>query len=582
MPRSAILAAALLTVSTVLPGCQTDVDSSDPAIVADSAPDSPPNIILIVADDMGYTDLGAFGSEINTPNLDRLATQGVRLTNYHASPQCAPTRSMLLSGADNHTAGMGSMFGDNLIKGGFGGRPGYERYLHPRVATLPERMADAGYHTYMAGKWHLGMGDERKPTARGFEEAFALMGGSASHLEMRSHNNVEYREHGEVLESLPDNFYSTNTHTDKMMEYIGANQGDGQPFFGYLALTSPHWPMQAPPEFIDRYEGQYEDGYEALRIRRAERAAELGVAPDIAADRFETIGQSWDELSEQEKKYSARKMEIYAAMVDNMDYNVGRLITYLEEIGELDNTFIFFMSDNGADSDREDRNPTFFRSLARSDYWDNSYENLGNASSWTFYGPGWGQASMGPFRLFKGFTTEGGTRVSAFAYHPTLAASSSINNQYLTLMDVMPTFLDVAGAKFDPTEVRGRSVEPMQGKSFAGMLRGSSELVHPEDEVIATELHGQRALVRGDWKIVWEQMVANIWWDDEKPEHWRTWRLFNLADDPTERNDLSEAHPELRDELVAQWHAWATENHVMESVTPYWPDFPPTNAPPRE
>jgi arylsulfatase len=563
----------------VFSGCQTDVDNAGPALVDESAHDIPPNIILIVADDMGYTDLGSFGSEINTPNLDRLAMDGVRLTNFHASPMCAPSRSMLLSGADNHTAGLGSMFGANMIKGGFGGRPGYERYLHPRVATLPERLGDAGYHTYLTGKWHLGMDDEKKPTARGFDEAFALMAGSASHMEWRSHNTAVYREHGEILEALPEDFYSTNTYTDKMIEYIGTNHGDKQPFFGFLALTSPHWPMQAPPDFIDRYEGQYDDGYEALRIRRAERAAEMGVAPDIDSDRFETIGQGWDELSEEEKRYSSRKMEIYAAMVDNMDYNVGRLVTYLEDIGELDNTLIFFMSDNGAESDREDLNPTFVRALARSDYWDNSYENLGNASSWTFYGPAWSQASMGPFRLFKGFMTEGGTRVSAFAYNSTLAASGSIDNQYLTLMDIMPTFLDIAGADFDPTEVRGRPVEPMIGTSFAGMLRGSSELVHPKDEVIATELHGQRALVRGDWKIVWEQKPANIWWDDEAPANWRTWRLFNLADDPTERSDLSEANPELRDELVSLWHEWATENHVMESVTPYWSDSPPAPAP---
>lgn len=560
---------ALAAVCLAFSGCQVRTEKTETA-----EPVRPPNIILIVADDMGYTDLGSFGSEIRTPNLDELAYGGIRLTNFHSSPQCAPTRSMLMSGADNHTAGMGSMFDSRIIQGGFGDRTGYEGYLHPRVATLPERLGDAGYHTYMAGKWHLGADDEKKPTARGFDKAFAFMEGSASHLEMRAMNNGRYREDGEYIDEVPEDFYTTNYYTDKMIEYIGSNQGDDTPFFGYLALTSPHWPLQAPPDFIDRYVGEYDDGYDALRERRVARATEMGVVPVVDPILFERIGEPWDELSDEEKRYATRRMEIYAAMVDNMDYNVGRLVSYLKETGQFENTVFFFMSDNGAESDNMNESPTFSGAIRRSNYYHNSFENLGSVTSWESYGPGWAQAGMAPFRLFKGFSTEGGNRVTAFAVSPDLANPGRINDQYLTVMDVMPTFLDIAAAEFDETTVRDRLVVPMKGRSFRSVMEGKPEPVHGPDEVIATELHGQRALVRGEWKLVWEQEPANIWWDDKPQDHWRSWRLYNLAEDATEQNDLSDTEPELREELIALWHQYAEENDVMESVTPQWPSEP--------
>ena len=343
---------------------------------------SPPNILLIVVDDMGYTDIGAFGGEIRTPNIDDLAYAGIRLTNFHASAQCAPTRSMLMSGADNHKAGMGSMFGARMIKGGFGGRWGYASYMHPRVATLPERLREAGYNTYMTGKWHLGSDDEKKPTARGFDRAFALMAGSASHMEMRSALlPAVYREGGEILDELPEDFYSTRTHTDKMIEYIDSGLGDDKPFFGYLALTSPHWPLQVPAEELDRYAGDYDDGYDAHRARRLERAEELGGVPKVDPLLFDPNGRRWSDLSKEEQRYSARTMELYASMLENADANIGRLLAFLKDSGEFENTFIFFMSDNGAEADREDKNPTFAGGIARSNYYENSYENLGKASS---------------------------------------------------------------------------------------------------------------------------------------------------------------------------------------------------------
>lgn len=555
----------LLTLSSFLIACQAE----QAAPVAEV--EEPPNILLILVDDMGFTDVGAFGSEIRTPNIDQLALEGVRLTNFHASPQCAPTRSILLSGSDNHKAGMGSMFPNQFIEGSYGDRWGYERHLHSRVATLPERLGDAGYHTYMAGKWHLGATAEQIPTARGFDRTFALVGGSASHLEKRALMPVEYREDGELVDELPDNFYTTNAYTDKMIGFIESNLGDGKPFFGYLALTAPHWPLQVPEEYLDRNVGNYDDGYDVQRRRRAARAFELGVAPDIDANLFEPVGKSWDELTPDEQRYQSRKMEIFAGMMQIMDENIGRLIAALEEAGELENTFIFFMSDNGAESDQGNKNPTFSARIASANYFDNSYENLGKAISWTDIGPGWAQAATAPYRRFKGFFSEGGTRVTSFAWYPKKISARGVDDRYMNVMDVMPTFLDLANAEFDPATVRNREVVPMDGLSFLAALEGGSEPVHAPDTPLAFELHGQRALRLGEWKAVWEQKPINIWWDDEPPAHWLSWRLFNLADDPTELNDLSEAEPEKLAELVALWDQWAEANEVMTDITAVWP-----------
>ena len=538
------------------------------------------NIVLILVDDMGYTDIGAFGSEIGTPHIDALANAGVRLTNFHSSPQCAPTRAMLMSGADNHKAGMGSMFGSAMIEQDYGDRVGYERRLHSRVATLPERLGDAGYHTYMSGKWHLGSARDQVPTQRGFDRSFALMTGSSSHFGYPTIIPMAaFREDGELLESLPDDFYSTITYTDKIIEYIDSNQGDGKPFFAYLALTAPHWPLQVPSGYLDRNKGRYDAGYDVLRAERIKRAEDLGVIPEVDPELFEPVGPSWHELNAEEKRSSARRMELYATMMEITDDNIGRLVGHLKDIGEFDNTLFFFMSDNGAEADSEVHNPTFAGQIARSGYVDNDVENLGKPTSWVFLGPGWAQASAAPYRLFKGFPTEGGHRVTAFAWHPALASGGRIDSQYLSLIDVMPTFLDIAGAEFDRNTVRGRKVEPLDGRSFAAALSGSDAPIYGVDDVIATELHGQRSLLRGDWKLVWEQRPINISWVDKYPDRWSSWQLYNLAQDPTEQNDVAEDVPELVAELVALWELWADDNKVMKDVTAKWPPPGPPARP---
>jgi arylsulfatase len=541
----------------------------------------PPNILLIVVDDMGYTDVGAFGSEIRTPNIDALAFNGVRLTNFHASPQCAPTRAMLMSGTDNHKAGMGSMFGDRFMEGELGDRFGYETRLDFRVATLPERLGDAGYHTYMAGKWHLGRSAELEPTARGFDRAYGLLVGGASHFEIRHPARPAlYMEDGVAIDTLPEDFYSANAYADKLISFIDSNQGDGKPFFGYLALTTPHWPLQVPEEYRDHYAGDYDDGYDALRAGRLSRAEELGVIPHVDPALFDAVGKSWGELDAERQRYESRKMEIYAAMMENLDDNIGRILSYLRDNDQLNNTFIFFMSDNGAESDLPEVKPGFKDRVNGDNYFDTSYDNLGTERSWAFIGPGWAQATTAPYQRFKGFHNEGGTRVTSFASHPTLVAGHAIDNQYLNVMDVMPTLLEIAGAQFDASMVRGREVLPMDGASFLAALGGDELAVHSPDKVFAFELHGQRVVRRGDWKLLWEQRPMNIWWDDEPHPTWKSWQLFNLANDPSEELDLAAAEPELAAELAAQWDRWAEETEVVTDITPIWNTGPPAGGRP--
>ncbi len=521
-----------------------------------------PNFLLIVADDLGYTDIGAFGGEINTPNLDGLAASGIKLTNFHVAPTCAPARSMLLSGTDNHTAGLGSMFGGNMLSG-IDGQVGYEGYLHERVATLPELLTDAGYHTYMAGKWHLGTEPNQRPGARGFENSFALLAGSGVHFSAAAN---QYAENDQLLDSDLTDFYSTRNHTDKLIEYIDANHGDGRPFFVYAAYTSPHWPLQVPEDYIDRYAGRYDEGYDILRRQRVESARAMGVVANIdEGSNQRRVGAAWDELDEEAQRVSARKMEIYAAMVENLDFHVGRLLAHLEAIGELQNTVILFMSDNGAESDEMELNPTFARRIVREDF-DNSFDNLGRPNSYVSYGAGWAQASTGPYSRFKGFINEGGTRVPAFLLHGSGASPTGIDEQFLRIMDVAPTLLELAGAQLPNGSYRGREVAAIEGRSFAGLLTGNHEPIYAEDEAIGSELHGHRALRRGRYKLVWEQAPGNTWWSDPIPDSWYRWQLYDLDADPGETTDLSSEHPGLVAELSELWEDYATAHGVVRDV----------------
>jgi arylsulfatase A-like enzyme len=524
--------------------------------------ESPPNFLVIVADDLGYTDIGAYGSEIRTPNLDALAGQSIKFTNFHALPTCAPTRAVLLSGTDNHTAGLGSMFGPNFLPA-VEGQVGYERYLLERVAALPELLTDADYHSYMAGKWHLGSREGQWPTDRGFERSFALLGGAGAHFAIAEN---QYVENGARVDARSENFYSTEAYTDKLISNIAEQHGDGRPFFAYAAYTSPHWPLQVPDDYLDRYAGVYDEGYDVLRAKRVARAEELGVVPEsVSDDTFERVGPAWDDLDEDTKKHYAKRMEIYAAMVENLDDHVGRLITYLEGIGELDTTVIFFMSDNGAESDERDLFGNTATRVARGDV-DNTIENLGRRSSYISYGAGWAQAGTAPFNRFKGFVNDGGTRVPAFILNAAGTNPVRLDNQYLGVVDIAPTILELAGLASPGPVFRGRNVMPMEGRSFARVLAGNIQPIYEADHAFSIELHGGRSVQRGQYKLVWEQPPGNTWWGYSIPDTWYRWRLFNLAVDPGEAHDISASHPDLVTELIDIWDEYAETHGVVRDI----------------
>lgn len=548
----------LIVLAGFLVGCDQDV----PGKVA-TEKDLRPNFLVLVADDLGYTDIGSYGGEIRTPNLDELAKNSVRFTNFHVLPMCAPTRAVLLSGVDNHIAGLGSMFDSGMLEG-VSGQVGYERYLHERVATLPELLRDDGYQTLMAGKWHLGASEGMWPIDRGFEQSFTLLAGSGDHFSFLEDG---YAENDVIAEFDAEDFYSTRTYTDKLIEFMSKNHSDGRPFFAYAAYTAPHWPLQVPDDYLDRYKGEYDEGFDVLRGQRIERARSLGSIPNLDySESIEATGPVWADLDPADKQHYARRMEIYSAMVENLDHHIGRLINHLESIGELENTVILFMSDNGAESDEMERNPIFAERVRRGNY-NNDLSNLGTASSYMSYGAGWAQASSGPFLRFKNFVTEGGTRAPAFLYFSGQESTTGRwDGQYLSVTDIAPTILQLAGVELPGSSYRGREVSPIEGKSFAGVIRGDQNPIHGADESFGVELHGARSLRRGDYKLVWEQPPVNSWWGYAVPESWYRWQLYDITNDPAEHNDISMQHPELVEELASLWEDYADAHGVVRGV----------------
>jgi len=456
---------------------------------------------------------------------------------------------------DNHRAGLGTM--GEMKTQEMEGYPGYAGYLNFEVAALPEVLGAGGYRTYMAGKWHLGHEEETSPHARGFEETFILVPGGGSHWSDRRPlsppQTMIYRRNGKEVESLPEDFYSTRFYTDTMLEWISRDHGDARPFFAYLSYTAPHDPLHAPREYIDKYKGKYDDGWDVLREERLEALKELGIVnPD--AEPFPRLPsvKPWDEMSVEERQEAARDMEVYAAMIDYMDEQIQRVFDYLKEIDEYENTMVLFFSDNGANGAMPTAYPGQTEEHLSS--FDNSLDNRGLPNSFIETGPGWAQASMSPSRMFKAFTSEGGIRAPLLVKVPGTAANAGeINHSFVHVRDIMPTILDLAGIEHTQ-DFEGRQVQPLQGRSVLDLFSGKAESPYPEADRVGYELFGLKAFFDGEWKILWMP----------PPFGKGEWELFNLQHDPGEMNDLSSEHPDRVEAMVAMWERYKVDNTVLD------------------
>jgi arylsulfatase len=536
-----------------------------------------PNIVVILGDDLGFADIGAFGSEIRTPNLDALAREGMRFTNFYTHASCSPTRSMLLSGVDTHLNGLGNM--DEWTAPNQRGVPGYEGYLNARIATLPQLLRDAGYHTYMVGKWHLGKAPDQIPAARGFERDFSLLDGAGSYWDMTnftaSSPRSVFTEDGRYLTRLPDDYYATKTYTDKLISFIDARKGDGKPFFAYVSHQAPHDPYHLPKEWRNRHVGEYDKGWDAVRQERLKRQIGTGIMPagTPLAERMWFLPDPVV-LAPATRAVLGKKMELYAGMVENLDHHIGRLIEHLKQIGEYENTIFIVFGDNGAEG------TDLFEMIAGTpgtrDYlfasinWSQTHPNAwGDPGSYVAYGPMWAQASMTPFSQYKGWLGEGGIRNALIVSGPAVQRpKGSINGGLMHVADVMPTLLEIAGASY-PATLGGQALPPLIGKSWRGVLAGQAESPRTQQDYLAWELFGNHALRQGDWKIRWEYRSLGK----------GDWELFNVAADPAERKDLAAEQPARLKAMVALWDDYVRANNVIlpnRSVfETLWDQLPP-------
>jgi arylsulfatase A-like enzyme len=520
---------------------------------AQGADPARPNVLLIVADDMGYSDISPFGGEIPTPNLQHLAEQGLRMSQYYTSPMSAPARSMLMTGNTNQQAGMGGMWWyQNTM-----GKEGYELHLTPRVTTMAERFQDAGYATLMTGKWHLGHMPGTMPTDRGFDHAFALMGGGASHysdampLGTGEAFHTWYTLDGKRT-ALASDFYSSESYARQMSRWIRETPRD-QPFFGYLAFTAPHDPLQAPDEWIAKFKGQYEEGYAPVYRQRLARLKQLGIINDQTPLPDLELDKEWDSLTKEQQRYTAKVMQVYAAMIANMDAQIGKVMETLKQTGRDKNTIVVFLTDNGANA------APGFHYGSKPEYWkqfDNSYDNIGRRGSFVSYGPHWANVSNAPYARFHKTTSgQGGINTDFIIAAPQIARQGSVSHTPMAVYDVAPTLYDLAG--IDPRrQIKDKATLPMVGVSFKSYLTGKAE--QGPRRQIGVELHNQVAWIDGDWKL--RRLVKRGPEAGDAP-----WGLFNLRQDPLETHDVAASHPDEVRKLSEAWRKFADDTMVIKA-----------------
>lgn len=508
-----------------------------------------PNVVLLLIDDGAFMDLGAFGGEARTPNIDALAASGAMLTNYHTSPLCSPSRAMLLTGIDNHRTGVSTI--EEVLPPELAGKPGYTLHLEPGVVTVASRLQQAGYRTYMAGKWHLGHGDGDLPSAHGFDHSIALDASGADNWEQKPYmpyyQIAPWFEDGKPA-TLPEDFYSSNYIVDRTIGFIDADAKIQKPFFAYLAFQAVHIPVQAPREFSDHYKGRFDDGWDKLRIARWERAKTLGLIPaDAPLAPMHAGSRRWDTLTADEKKMFARSMEVYAGMLEAMDHNVGRLIQHLKDANQFENTIFILTSDNGPEPSDPVHAPGMNLWMMTHGYeWQ--LDNLGEKGSLNYIGPEWAAAAASPGKIFKFYTAEGGLHVPFVISGPGIAAGQKLSSTVF-VTDVTPTILELAGAE---TQQPKGEVQ-ITGRSLVPALTGKATEVRLPEETIGTEVSGNSALFQGHYKIV---RYAPPYGDNG-------WHLYDLAVDPGETNDLAASQPDLLKSMLEQYALYEKRMGVL-------------------
>ncbi len=490
-----------------------------------------PNIVLILADDMGYSDLGCYGSEIRTPNLDRLAADGLRFSQFYNAARCCPTRASLLTGLYPHQAGVGHMIG-------FEGEGPYQGYLNDRCVTIAEVLKSGGYATYMSGKWHVGEERPHWPVDRGFDRHYGLISGGMNYFDIRKGKSPTvvrtFADQDAAIQPPGEGFYATDAFTDHAVGCIERHEDPDRPFFLYLGYTAPHWPLHALPEDIARYLGTYMEGWPALRKRRYQRLIELGLIQDTwPLSAQDDAATDWESLEDAKKIEMDRKMAVYAAQIDRMDQGVGKVMEALERKGFADNTLVLFLSDNGACHESSSLGTNFRGDLTG---------EIGTVDSYHSYGLSWSNASNTPFRKHKSWVHEGGIATPLIVHWPgRVARPGSVTRQPGHVMDLMATCCDAAGVAY-PESHRGRAVLPLEGLSLVPVFRGEER---PPHELMYWEHFGNRAVRCGNWKLV----------EDARGKG--GWELYDMEADRTECRNLAAQRPDVADDLRRKYAAWA-------------------------
>ena len=539
--RTELIAASLAACLATAPWAMAQEQEEDAAAAR-------PNILVVILDDIGFTDLGAYGSEIRTPNFDALAARGAMFSNFRTAPTCAPTRAMLLTGVDNHQTGVPTL--EHLMIPEYEGVPGYEGELRPSALTLAEHLGQAGYQSFAVGKWHVGRSPTSLPAHRGFERSFILDSSGADNWEHRPYiphyRRAEWWQDFAPVDTLPEDFYSSRFLVDTMIEYLDGRD-TGRPFFAMLGFQANHIPVQAPREFVERYDGVYDSGWEALREARHGAAIARGLVPPDAALAPVPPGlTAWDEMDAAERELSIASRQVAAGMLEAADHHFGRLLDRLEASGTLENTIIVLLSDNGPEYNAPTDNAAFRFWLAVQGY-SRDVETLGTRGTYAFIGPEWASASASPLSLFKFHAAEGGIRVPLIVSGPGVRARG-VQPQFALVTDIAPTLLDLADVEplRDGLSITGRSLAPI----LAG---GEADSPYGPEEAVGIEMSGQIAFYRGRYKLT-RSLV---------PYGDGVFRVFDIEADPGETTDLAASRPELLAEMTAAYEDWAARSNVV-------------------